>query len=102
MNHGWRQRRSRSRIVTAVIDRLEKAGYARRVGDPNDRRRVLVELTPLARERAQVIWGPFGVFRKELAKLSVDQLQWLLEFQRRGREYNEQRAKVVRELRFEE
>src|SRR5271167_1986065 len=30
--------------VTAVIDRLERAGYAQRVGDPADRRRVLVEL----------------------------------------------------------
>ena len=31
--------------VTAVIDRLEKVGYARRLSDANDRRRVLVELT---------------------------------------------------------
>ena len=29
--------------ITAVIDRLERAGYARRVPDPSDRRRVLVE-----------------------------------------------------------
>src|SRR5437588_10284820 len=34
--------------ITAVIDRLERAGYARRVPDPSDRRRVLVELTPKA------------------------------------------------------
>jgi len=38
--------------ITAVIDRLEKAGYARRVPDPGDRRRVLVELTDKAREAA--------------------------------------------------
>ena len=87
--------------VTAVIDRLEKAGYARRLGDPNDRRRVLVELTPLARERAEVIWGPFQIFRVELAKLSKEQLEFLLEFHRRGREYNEQRAAEVRKLRFD-
>ena len=35
--------------VTTVIDRLERAGYARRVPDAGDRRRVLVELTPRAR-----------------------------------------------------
>ena len=35
--------------VTTVLDRLERAGYARRVPDPGDRRRVLVELTPAAR-----------------------------------------------------
>src|SRR5438552_18607999 len=29
--------------ITAVIDRLERAGYARRVADPADRRRVLIE-----------------------------------------------------------
>src|SRR5580704_16132559 len=28
--------------VTGIIDRLEKAGYAERINDPNDRRRVLV------------------------------------------------------------
>lgn len=31
--------------VTGVIDRLERAGYVRRVRDPHDRRKVLVELT---------------------------------------------------------
>src|SRR5437763_14609895 len=34
--------------ITAVIDRLERAGLARRVPDQADRRRVLVELTPKA------------------------------------------------------
>jgi DNA-binding MarR family transcriptional regulator len=38
--------------ITAVIDRLEAAGYARRVADPADRRRVLVELTAEARQAA--------------------------------------------------
>ena len=32
--------------VTGVIDRLERAGYVRRVRDPHDRRKVLVEVTP--------------------------------------------------------
>lgn len=32
--------------VTRVIDRLEQAGYVRRVPDPIDRRRVIVELVP--------------------------------------------------------
>src|ERR1700749_3793347 len=34
--------------ITAVIDRLERAGLAQRVPDPADRRRVLVDLTPKA------------------------------------------------------
>jgi DNA-binding MarR family transcriptional regulator len=32
--------------VTRVIDRLEQAGYVRRIPDPADRRRVIVELIP--------------------------------------------------------
>ncbi|MGZ9277332.1 MAG: MarR family winged helix-turn-helix transcriptional regulator [Candidatus Limnocylindrales bacterium] len=35
-----------SGAVTRVIDRLEQAGYVRRVPDPTDRRRVIVELIP--------------------------------------------------------
>jgi DNA-binding MarR family transcriptional regulator len=31
--------------VTGIIDRLEKAGYVRRVNDPKDRRRTIIELT---------------------------------------------------------
>jgi DNA-binding MarR family transcriptional regulator len=32
--------------VTRVVDRLEQAGYVRRVSDPTDRRRVIVEIIP--------------------------------------------------------
>lgn len=32
--------------ITGVIDRLERAGYARREKDPSDRRRVVVQLEP--------------------------------------------------------
>ena len=32
--------------VTAVIDRLERAGFARREDDPHDRRRVIVSVVP--------------------------------------------------------
>src|SRR4051794_31031412 len=44
--------------VTAVIDRLERAGSARRVRDDADRRRVNVEATDLHYERSREIWGP--------------------------------------------
>src|SRR6187399_1172598 len=32
--------------VTRVVDRLEQAGYVRRVPDPTDRRRVIIETVP--------------------------------------------------------
>src|SRR5882762_8719381 len=35
-----------SGAITGVVDRLERAGYARRERDPDDRRRVGVAVTP--------------------------------------------------------
>jgi DNA-binding MarR family transcriptional regulator len=47
-----------SGAVTGVIDRLERAGYLTRVGDPADRRRVRVQVTSAFYQRAAHIWGP--------------------------------------------
>ena len=44
--------------VTGVVDRLEKVGYAQRVSDPDDRRRVRVEVTSKFHRSAERIWGP--------------------------------------------
>jgi DNA-binding MarR family transcriptional regulator len=49
-----------SGAVTGVVDRLERAGFARRVPDPSDRRRVKVEVTPEFYARAEGIWGPLA------------------------------------------
>lgn len=47
-----------SGAVTGVVDRLERAGFARRVPDAADRRRVRLEVTPEFYARAGEIWGP--------------------------------------------
>jgi DNA-binding MarR family transcriptional regulator len=47
-----------SGAVTGVVDRLERAGYARRTADPGDRRKVKVEVTAAFYERAEEIWAP--------------------------------------------
>lgn len=49
-----------SGAVTGVVDRLERAGFARRIPDPADRRRVKVEVTPEFYARAKRIWGPLA------------------------------------------
>ncbi len=49
-----------SGAVTGVVDRLERAGFARRVPDPADRRRVKVEVTAEFYARAERIWGPLA------------------------------------------
>ncbi len=68
--------------VTGVIDRLERAGYARRAPDPVDRRRVSIEVTPRFRERAGEIWGPVaGEWQEVLAaRFSVAELETIIEF----------------------
>jgi DNA-binding MarR family transcriptional regulator len=47
-----------SGAITGVVDRLERAGYARRERDPDDRRRVAITVTPAFYEAAAGIWGP--------------------------------------------
>src|SRR6185436_13668257 len=46
--------------VTRVIDRLERAGYVRRVPDPTDRRRVIVELVPEKMAAVEATMARFG------------------------------------------
>ncbi|MCE3286522.1 MAG: ycgE [Gaiellaceae bacterium] len=85
--------------VTSVLDRLERAGYARRVRDQPDRRQVLVEVTSLLAERATPIWGPLGEeARSTLSRMSADELQALIDFYRLGIELNERHIERVRHL----
>jgi DNA-binding MarR family transcriptional regulator len=88
--------------VTSVLDRLERAGYARRVRDQPDRRQVMVELTPLLAERATPIWGPLGEeARSTLSRMSAEELRALIDFYRLGIELNERHIERVRHLDIE-
>jgi DNA-binding MarR family transcriptional regulator len=70
--------------VTGVIDRLEHAGYARRVSDRTDRRRVRVDVTPAFYAAAERIWGPVaGDWHSMLSKrFTMDELAQITEFLR--------------------
>ena len=84
--------------VTAVLDRLERVGYARRVRDEHDRRQVNVELTPEFRRRAERIWAPLGKDGFAIMdRMSADDLRVMIEFFRRGREVNERHVERLRE-----
>jgi DNA-binding MarR family transcriptional regulator len=49
--------------VTALVDRLERAGHVRRVRDPQDRRRVVLEMS----ESAMAAGGQFfGGLQRDL------------------------------------
>jgi DNA-binding MarR family transcriptional regulator len=83
--------------VTRLLDRLERVGYARRVRDTGDRRRVLVELTELANRRAAELYGPIGeAGQTALERYTADQLALLRDFLRRGRVLYEERIEQIR------
>jgi DNA-binding MarR family transcriptional regulator len=85
--------------VTAVLDRLERAGYARRVRDQPDRRQVLVEVTPLLAERGAAIWGPLGEeAMAHFQRLSVEELDGVMEFFRFGIDLNQRHVERIRGL----
>jgi DNA-binding MarR family transcriptional regulator len=44
--------------VTGVIDRLERSGFVRRIRDPRDRRKVLVETAEFDEERFASLFRP--------------------------------------------
>ena len=46
--------------LTAALDRLERAGYVRRVRDENDRRRVFVEITDEMEKLTWELYGPLA------------------------------------------
>jgi DNA-binding MarR family transcriptional regulator len=85
--------------VTAVIDRLEKAGLARRVADPEDRRRVRIEATDRLWEVSEPLIGP--MVEESMAILddySDEELERFTEFMRRAIELQSRHVERVRAL----
>ena len=71
--------------ITGLIDRLERAGFARRSADPTDRRRVIVTATAKER-RVGELYGPLATaLRRAVEGYSEKDLATLTEFIRRLR-----------------
>jgi DNA-binding MarR family transcriptional regulator len=74
-----------SGATTTLIDRLERAGFATREDDPNDRRRQMVRLSNRASAHCEAIYDPI---RKDLFKLwssySVYDLEIIEGFLKKG------------------
>ena len=70
-----------SGAVTRVIDRLEQAGFVRRVPDPADRRRVIVEASPRRsrRSRRRSI-GSASAAAEEIGRYTDAQLALITDF----------------------
>jgi DNA-binding MarR family transcriptional regulator len=84
--------------VTAALDRLERAGYVRRVRDEVDRRRVFVEVTDEMLEKAAQVYGPLAARSEELlGGLTDEQLRAMIDVMTRGAEMQLERAAALRE-----
>jgi DNA-binding MarR family transcriptional regulator len=67
--------------ITGVIDRLERAGFAKRVPDESDRRKVLVRMTPEAMARAMPLFEPMRrASAQVLSRYKDDELSLILDF----------------------
>ncbi len=85
--------------MTTVLDRLERAGLAHRLADPEDRRRVLVDITPDARDHGERLYGPIrdgGVAM--LQRYTEEELRLIRDFVRAGIELQERNAVRIRAL----
>jgi DNA-binding MarR family transcriptional regulator len=88
-----------SGAVTAVVDRLEKAGMAKRVADPTDRRRVRIEVTPTLWELTGPLLMPFiEESQAILDDYTTEELERFAEFLRRVVEVQARHTDRVRGL----
>src|SRR5262245_18391229 len=71
--------------VTALIDRLEAKGLLRRVPGRQDRRRVMVELTPALEKEVAPLFGPLGRRMRLLSeRYSAREIELIRDFLRPG------------------
>jgi DNA-binding MarR family transcriptional regulator len=85
--------------VTAVIDRLEAAGIAQRVPDPNDRRRVRIESTPELARHTEALIGPMVQESQALIDDLTDrEIARFTEFMNRAIEVQARHTERVRAL----
>ncbi|MEV4178073.1 MarR family transcriptional regulator [Nonomuraea sp. NPDC049709] len=83
--------------MTTVIDRLERAGLARRHRDEADRRRVLVHLTERAERLSEEIWGPvLADARTELDRFTPAELTLIERFLSVALEHQQRHAGRLR------
>ena len=84
--------------VTGVVDRLEERGLARRVRDDADRRKVLVEVTPRAREMSLRLYsGMAERGEKATRRYSDDELRAVLRFMEDATRITDEHASAIRE-----
>lgn len=85
--------------VTAMLDRLEKAGYLTRAPHPGDRRKLIVRATATARRRAGELIEPLVAEGSELllSRYSAEQLDLITGFLVSTRDLQEAHVRRLRQ-----
>ena len=85
-----------SGAVTRLIDRLAERGVVRRLPDPADRRRVLVEITPSAQRASDPFYDPIArEGTKLLEERTEKELEVILEYLRINYEFTKRHTERV-------
>ena len=85
--------------MTTALDRLEAAGYARRVWDQQDRRSVRVDLADASRQAIEVLYGPMARDGFDmLQKYSARELAAVLRYLHDGQQLQRAQAQRIRAL----
>jgi DNA-binding MarR family transcriptional regulator len=85
--------------MTTALDRIERAGYARRAPNQNDRRSVRVEMTDRAIKEVEALYGPLAKEgRLGLQKYTEAELATVLKYLEDGRRLQRAHAKRIRAL----
>jgi DNA-binding MarR family transcriptional regulator len=84
--------------VTAVIDRLEAAGYAHRIRDGHDRRKIWIETTEEMRAITRHIFGHYAESAPRLMqRFTPEQIRGILEFLEISAHVNLSHASTLRQ-----
>ncbi|MFD4973938.1 MarR family winged helix-turn-helix transcriptional regulator [Streptomyces sp. NPDC058424] len=84
--------------VTGLIDRLERKGFARRVKDPQDRRRVNVEIDPATNAQFAPLFASFAAQLADLyAEYSDAELAVILDFLHRSAQIQREATRALTE-----
>jgi DNA-binding MarR family transcriptional regulator len=85
--------------MTTALDRIEAAGFARRVADQEDRRSVRVEMTEAATREIAALYGPLAQEGFELLqKYTTKELAAVARYLEDGRQLQRAHAQRIRQL----
>jgi DNA-binding MarR family transcriptional regulator len=85
--------------MTTALDRIERAGYVRRIWDQKDRRAVRVEMTEKALRQLRVLYGPLAqAGLRLLQKYTAAELAAVVRYLEDGCELQRAHAQRIRAL----